>query len=313
MDSKIVSRVQLLPGIHGLRGVAALAVVIFHVVYIGGVSVPDWVAYLTREFHYSVHLFFILSAYSLMHSTQGTLGNPDWARNYFIKRLFRIAPLYYFVIILLLTLELLRGHLATDIDKILLNVTFVFGFIPFSEIVWGGWSVGLEMIFYVLFPVLLILIRSLRAAAGLLLAGIAVSYLTRYVLHHQYRCTIPLPELDLSYYSFLPNLAFFCMGIFAYFLVQHMKERGGGRLRAVQLFTVGVLSIQLFIHSDNLRSAGGAHILLWGVAFTGLAVWQGFALVRQPRVGLPRRTQLQHLPDAPRGHPLLQVTVAWHA
>ena len=43
-------------------------------------------------------LFFILSAYALMHSTEHTLHRPTWAKEYFVKRFFRIAPLFYCIL-----------------------------------------------------------------------------------------------------------------------------------------------------------------------------------------------------------------------
>ena len=38
--SELVKKERLLPGIHGLRGVAALAVVLYHLVHIVGIEPP---------------------------------------------------------------------------------------------------------------------------------------------------------------------------------------------------------------------------------------------------------------------------------
>ena len=61
--SAIVQKDRLLPGIHGLRGIAALAVVLYHSQHLGGSTPPDFFKFIGRDFGYSVHLFFILSAF----------------------------------------------------------------------------------------------------------------------------------------------------------------------------------------------------------------------------------------------------------
>jgi peptidoglycan/LPS O-acetylase OafA/YrhL len=58
-NSEIVKKDRLLPGIHGLRGVAALAVVFFHLVHVGKINPPNAFGFIGRDFGISVHLFFI--------------------------------------------------------------------------------------------------------------------------------------------------------------------------------------------------------------------------------------------------------------
>lgn len=134
-NSALVPKERLLPGIHGLRGVAALAVVLFHLIHIGGIAPPSLFNFIGRDFGYSVPLFFIVSAFSLMHSTTHRVNAPDWLAIYFIKRFFRIAPLFYFILAFLFVFGLAG---ANNIAKTILNITFTFGFVPASGIVWGG-------------------------------------------------------------------------------------------------------------------------------------------------------------------------------
>ena len=159
--SEIVQKGRLLPGIHGLRGLAALAVILYHVTHIVGIAPSDFFKFVGRDLGYSVHFFFILSAFSLCHSTASRTNHPNWLLEYLIKRFFRIAPLFYCMIAFIIIRETIKaGRFVTDIDSILLNLTFTFGFVPFSGFVWAGWSVGIEMIFYVIFPVLILTIRT---------------------------------------------------------------------------------------------------------------------------------------------------------
>jgi peptidoglycan/LPS O-acetylase OafA/YrhL len=56
--STIVQNDRLLPGIHGLRGIAALAVVLYHLIHIAGIKPPNIFGFIGRDFGFSVHLFF---------------------------------------------------------------------------------------------------------------------------------------------------------------------------------------------------------------------------------------------------------------
>jgi len=211
--SEIVQKGQLLPGIHGLRGLAATAVVLYHVIHIAGIAPPDFFKFIGRDFGYSVHFFFILSAFSLYHSTESRTNHPNWLPEYLIKRFFRIAPLFYCVIAFIIIRQAIKAskHVA-DFDTILLNLTFTFGFVPFSGFVWAGWSVGIEMIFYAIFPVLILTIRTCRSALVLLVMSIMISYITRLGLHAQHVASVPQTQWDWSYFAFAPNICFFCHG-----------------------------------------------------------------------------------------------------
>ena len=134
--SSIVQKDRLLPGIHGLRGVAALAIVLFHLIHLADINPPAMFSFIGRDFGYAVHLFFILSAYSLMHSTESQVSRENWVKYYFIKRFFRIAPLFYSMIIFFMACGLFPLNNLKDFNNLLLNLTFTFGFAPETGILW---------------------------------------------------------------------------------------------------------------------------------------------------------------------------------
>jgi len=114
--------------------------VLFHVVHFASIAPPDFFKFIGRDFGYSVHHFFILSAFSLYHSTESRTNHPNWLPEYLIKRFFRIAPLFYCVIAFIIIRQAIKvnKHVA-DFDTILLNLTFTSDFVPYSGfLVWRG-------------------------------------------------------------------------------------------------------------------------------------------------------------------------------
>lgn len=109
-------------------------------------------------------LFFVISAFSLFVSTTGRIDQPGWLNDFLTRRFMRIAPLFYLVALWqAFALPMLVGG-DTPWAKLLLSMTFLFNFMPaeYGSIVWAGWSVGVEMMFYIILPLLLVSIRSLQ-------------------------------------------------------------------------------------------------------------------------------------------------------
>ncbi|HEX3060186.1 MAG TPA: acyltransferase family protein, partial [Usitatibacter sp.] len=139
-----------LEGLHGIRGLAAATVAFFHLTVIGGLAPPSLVAPVVAHFYLAVHVFFVLSAFALAYSaTQSPTGYGE----YLVKRFFRIAPLFY----VLVAWAIYRGG-RPDWATLAANLTFTFNLVPgmHLSLVWAGWSVGVEMLFYLVFPFLLV-------------------------------------------------------------------------------------------------------------------------------------------------------------
>lgn len=278
IHSAIVRDSRLLPGIHGLRGIAALAVVLYHLHHLAGLDVPVFFRFIGRDFGYSVHLFFILSAFSLMHSTEPRLNQPRWVDEYLIKRFFRIAPLFYCILFFELARQAVFGGIRMDFHAILLNLSFTFGFVPFSGFVWGGWSVGVEMIFYAVFPVLLLTVRTPRTALVLLIVSTIVSYSLRAALHAQHLNMTPQPKWDWSYFSFASNICFFAMGLYAYRLSHVLDKHSLAVRRIAPLVALSLIGGLLFFDLGKLLyDDGRLDMIVWGIGLAALCLWQSMA------------------------------------
>lgn len=274
--SAIIPQDRLLPGILGLRGIAALAVVLFHLVHLASIKVPEPFSFIAADFGKGVHLFFVLSAFSLMHSTEHTMHRPQWVSEYFVKRFFRIAPLYY-AIMASITLwpAILHGKWSIDFQALLLNLTFTFGLVPWKGIVWAGWSVGVEMLFYAIFPVLLVTVRTRVGTMKLLALSILVTYAARGALDAHYEHTVSLYRYNWAYFSFAANLCFFVMGMYA-FRVVHTVDRDSAAMRwFIPALCVSLIAGLLFTDLGKpLRLLWKADLIVWGLAFAALSIWQ---------------------------------------
>lgn len=106
---------------------------------------------------FGVQLFFVASAFTLCLSHDRRAQVQDSLANFYIRRFFRIAPLYYLAIAGYGIAHTLLGH-GQDYTplNIAANVLFLHGFVPSANnsIVPGGWSIGVEMAFYAIFPFL---------------------------------------------------------------------------------------------------------------------------------------------------------------
>lgn len=158
--------------LHGpdvLRGFAAIGVVLFHVYYLSGAPKTALIGFFVGRLDFFVRLFFALSAFAIAYAYSARLNSQSDMRNFYLKRFFRLAPLFYFVMLCGALLTLWQGRPGPSFYDYLLSLTFSFSFVPGKNgsIVGGGWSLGLEWIFYIAFPFLLSLARNLRAALAL--------------------------------------------------------------------------------------------------------------------------------------------------
>jgi peptidoglycan/LPS O-acetylase OafA/YrhL len=155
-----------------LRGMCALAVACYHLMY--------WqdIATISTLGSYGVYLFFILSGASLAYTYLDKFESQQFSFANFLRvRYLRLAPLYLALMLVALPWKLLKGGSLVDLlVSYLLNATFLFGFFNPSTnaTLVGGWSLGIEAIFYLLFPCLMLTFRSTRLAVAVFVALLAI-------------------------------------------------------------------------------------------------------------------------------------------
>lgn len=151
------------------------------------------------------------------------------------------------------------------------NLSFTFNLIPGHEqsLVWAGWSVGVEMLFYLILPLLLLMSRDLTRTVCVLLAAAALSIFFWWRLDSD-------PVLPSSYaYCFIgSNLAIFCGGILGYRIFSAMEERTRATRRTLVVTTAGLLFIAILDPAYLQCRVAGLYFTLLAVAFAVLCVWQ---------------------------------------
>ncbi len=166
MPRSVDSNAPRLAFVDALRGLAAVYVVIYHTVYIPqpALNVPHWAFLVVTGGHSAVTLFFIVSAFSLCYTMKSRMNVPGAIVDFYVRRFFRIAPLFYVLICLYSVLRYWSfGGGFYGLWEVAKNVSFVFVFFPGSGIVWAAWTVGVEMPFYLIFPLLFSRLKGIPA------------------------------------------------------------------------------------------------------------------------------------------------------
>jgi peptidoglycan/LPS O-acetylase OafA/YrhL len=154
------------------RAVAIVGVIVVHLALFMP-ALPAWLQALADMGQYGVQLFFVISAVTIMLTLEAEtkrFGNdrPLLAWRFYVKRFFRIAPLYYVAIAVYSLGNHLAGRFGTQVTAphgmadVLANIVFVHAWVPgaVNSVVPGGWSIGVEMCFYLFAPLIFIATRT---------------------------------------------------------------------------------------------------------------------------------------------------------
>lgn len=196
-----------------LRGIAALLLVIYHVQGIPKLEITGAVAHFVKLFGAGVPLFYALSAFSLMIGYSDRLNTSGGLSHFYIRRVFRILPLFYALLIFWLFVREFYFNAETSFTLMVMNYLCVFGLIPGQHegIVWASWSIGVEMLFYMVFPILLVASRTLLSSLLVFLATLAISVASQDFLG-SFKDKAP----SFAYMAISTQIVFFGAGLFAY-------------------------------------------------------------------------------------------------
>lgn len=141
-----------------LRGLAALGIMMYH--YLAwAYNGFDASTTLGRVGVYGVSIFYVLSGLTLNVVYRDKMNNLAQVKDFFTKRIFRIYPLLWIATILATMFVIFGGEMPGRM-RFLLNMTGLFGFVrPHDTIANGAWSIGNELVFYIIFPFLVLAMK----------------------------------------------------------------------------------------------------------------------------------------------------------
>ena len=178
------------PALDGVRGTAILGVLLYHfaaISYAGKGPVLALVGAGVNAGWAGVDLFFVLSGFLITGILLDTVGQPEYFRNFYIRRALRISPLYFGVLLVLLAATgLLHLRWNGTIPYLLL---YVQNFIYARLIIAGDspihlmhtWSLAVEEQFYLLWPMVVLLARTRRRVRLILIVTIVACLALRCV------------------------------------------------------------------------------------------------------------------------------------
>ncbi len=252
---------QHLPVLDGMRGTAILLVILVHLF-----RYYKWVSFGWM----GVDLFFVLSGFLITGILVDTRANSGYYKNFLIRRVLRIFPLYYFFLIVFFIGFPLRSlhnqveHYAYLGSNQLWFWAYIQNWLfvtdknyPEINIISHFWSLAIEEQFYIVWPVVVYFLsgRSLKVACTLLIIG---SLIFRTYLYFQQASWIVIYE---STFTRLDGLA---IGALLAILI---REENGRQLLekwipwVLILSTTIVLSIIIFtgnyyINNPMLQTVG---------------------------------------------------------
>jgi peptidoglycan/LPS O-acetylase OafA/YrhL len=212
--------------VDALRGLAVLLVIAVHARQYGSFNVPQILRNISENSQYGVQLFYIMSAFTLFLSLKSRFAKEHYPiKNFFVRRFFRIAPMFYIAIIVdFIGFQQWKMKMLTEwgweinVGNILLHFLFLHGFRAswINTLVLGGWSVGVEMMFYAVLPIIFLKIKTINHAIIFFL----ISNTIRPFMNKLLSSNIDIGQFDDYWYQYFPNqLPIFCLGIILYFLV----------------------------------------------------------------------------------------------
>ncbi|NEV61585.1 acyltransferase family protein [Thiorhodococcus minor] len=249
-----------------LRGYAALYVLLFHVAWLpeDRLALPAWMSDYVLNGSTGVDLFFVLSAFALSYSLDARHGERHLIRHFYIRRFFRIAPLFYVMMAFYYAKDLWQTGTWHSGSEVLINASLLFNLFPSHILgyVWASWTIGVEVLFYLVFPLIFSRVRGVGGTAALFLITALGANAWSFLLDHYGVASGYLTPDQLEtvrHHSFLSALPVFVSGMLAYRLHSGYLARLGAPSRR----RLGSLLILLFAALYWALLDERLHGLLW--------------------------------------------------
>ncbi|MDU7197532.1 acyltransferase [Phytobacter diazotrophicus] len=245
-----------------LRGFAAISVIVVHLIAQSGIDFGPVVSQIGSRFTASVTLFFTISAFSIAYTYNDEFINKADFKAFFIKRFFRLAPLFYFAMLIEGMIIFKAFDHLPSLFELLMSGTFLFNLVPKMQdgIVWAGWSLSIEWVFYLLYPAIFVLSNHKKLVGALWLVSIFVS---------SNIAVVPGATGVEVYMNILNHMVFFISGIAVYLWLPELRKakvllgNNAGKVGGVALIVLFTFLIYYFSFKDYPINLYLFYSLIW--------------------------------------------------
>jgi len=167
-----------------LRFFAAAAVLFAHLQHEILTRFPDEIAFkpfLLIDGGVGVDIFFVISGFIMYHVSYKRFGEQGAVRQFLVRRFFRVAPLYYFATLLMLTATVMFSKAVSISQPSFGAIAASFLFFPMTNsldqtapVLKLGWTLNFEAYFYVVFALALALNRRMGLIVMTLVLSVIV-------------------------------------------------------------------------------------------------------------------------------------------
>lgn len=211
------------------RGIAALLIVIFHY----GKDLPPFNEYINffLQANVAVSYFFVLSGFVMFYSYR---NRTVQFKSFIIKRIARIVPVYYLGLLLAI-LSIFIDHyyyggaaISSFLKGIILNAGFIQSYFPkyALSINVPAWSLSVEMLFYLTFPLFLRLAQ--KNKKGFIFFAITFFIISQVAHHIMVKQLLPaniIPDAhSFVYYNPIFHLNQFLIGMLGVYVYDKFSK-----------------------------------------------------------------------------------------
>ena len=229
-----------------------------------------------------IQLFYIASALTLCMSWQfRSKREISPFRNFFLRRFFRIAPMFYLAIVFYVLLYGFspRYWAPNGVEWwfVPLTALFLHGFHPetITSVVPGGWSIAVEMNFYLVLPLLLHHLTTIKSSIYFFLFSLCMYGISRLAFNHLFSGVYPTNQQYLVpmfiYLNFFGQLPVFAIGICTYFAFSNVNSLKRVMIFGNLLFMLSIVLLVLLPSYSNITRLLGNYIAI-GSTFALFAI-----------------------------------------
>lgn len=260
----------------GLRAVAALSIVLFHVMLFLQLEYTPLSQAINHTWYYlstGVHLFFVLSGFLLfLPYARAMLDGQRLpsTRRFYRRRALRILPAYWVCLAIMVALKFYVQHVPFSLGDVTAHIFLIHDFFPQFNRDYDGpfWTLAVEAQFYLLLPLLALIVLwvsgrhhsawRIAGGIGLLIAGALV-----------------LRTADTIIMASLPTNATLTDSPAGIFVLATMGMQG----KYLEVFAVGMLCALLYIVTIERRMLSTERLRHLGlIALVGAGVCMALAI-----------------------------------